>query len=186
MFPPADTSAIRHSFCKITNFQQNSKHFPVQKFIPNEASRRLKLSFFVKSAVITAEIYTFANLNRFCMATMPDMTKRKSITSDSTSIRHPLLAGFLAFVAYYIVFQAFYNKIAEGEFYPYTDLYDFLLYGTLNFIPIFIIFVADVSIVFKLNRLKDITTNMPSRRSGSTASTICSSRSRAMTLKRPY
>lgn len=87
---------------------------------------------------------------------MPDMTKRKSITSDYTSIRHPLLAGFLAFVAYYIVFQAFYNKIAEGEFYPYTDLYDFLLYGALNFFTILIIFIADVSIIFRYNRLNGI------------------------------
>ncbi len=92
---------------------------------------------------------------------MPDMTKRKSITSDSTSIRHPLLAGFLAFVAYYIVFQAFYNKISLGRFYSYSDFNELIFYGTLNFIPIFIIFVADVAIVFKLNRLKDIRWKIP-------------------------
>lgn len=40
-----------------------------------------------------------------------------------SSIRHPYLWAFMAFVVYYVVFQAFYNKIAAGTYYPYTELW---------------------------------------------------------------
>jgi len=71
-------------------------------------------------------------------------------------IRHPWLWGFLSFVVYYVVFQAFYNKIAAGTFYPYTELWQLPAHMALNFIPIFLIYVTDWAIIFKLNRIQDI------------------------------
>lgn len=75
---------------------------------------------------------------------------------DLASIRYPWLWGFLAFAVYYVVFQAFYNKIAAGTFYPYTELWQLPAHMALNFIPIFLIYVTDWVIIFKLNRIKDI------------------------------
>ena len=76
--------------------------------------------------------------------------------TDLTNIRHPWLWGFLAFVVYYVVFQAFYNKIAAGTFYPYTELWQLPAHMALNFIPIFLIYATDWAIIFKLNRILDI------------------------------
>lgn len=70
--------------------------------------------------------------------------------------QNTLLCGFIGFIVYYIAFQAFYNDISEGTCYPYTDIHDALLNVSLNFTPIFIIFVTDVSIIFKLDRLRNI------------------------------
>lgn len=75
---------------------------------------------------------------------------------DMARMKHPLLWGFLAFVVYYVVFQAFYNKIAAGTFYPYTELWQLPAHMALNFIPIFLIYLTDWLIIFRLNRIKDI------------------------------
>lgn len=80
---------------------------------------------------------------------------------ESGSIRHPYVAGFVAFVGYYMVFQPFYNKIATGEFYPYAYFWQMLAHMGLNFIPIFMIFLADVAIIFRLNPIKDIRWKLP-------------------------
>lgn len=73
-----------------------------------------------------------------------------------SSIRHPYLWAFMAFVVYYVVFQAFYNKIAAGTYYPYTELWQLPAHMALNFIPIFLIYLTDWVIIFKFNRIKDI------------------------------
>ncbi len=56
--------------------------------------------------------------------------------------------GFLAVVAYYVMFQCFYNMIAFKELYPYEDLHELLRGITLNFLPVSSVFCLNVIVVF--------------------------------------
>lgn len=90
---------------------------------------------------------------------MKNTTGERNIISGN--VRHPILLGFIAFVCYYIVFQLFYNKIAEKSYFPYRDFYGLLRGVALNFTPIFALFISDVSIIFRFNRIKDIRWKLP-------------------------
>lgn len=104
------------------------------------------------------------NIYRLCMMDNSMTSAPRNVRidghADLASIRHPWLWGFLAFVFYYIVFQAFYNKIATGTFYPYTELWQLPAHMALNFIPISLIYITDCMIIFKLNHINDIRCKM--------------------------
>lgn len=58
----------------------------------------------------------------------------------------------LAIVAYYVVFQMFYNMVAFRNVFPYEDASVLLKGIRLNFTPILIIFLIDMLIVLVLTR----------------------------------
>ena len=60
----------------------------------------------------------------------------------------------IAILGYYCWFQAFYNAVRYGEMFHYSDLNDFIVGITINFIPIFMLFIINLRIVFGL-KLKD-------------------------------
>lgn len=61
----------------------------------------------------------------------------------------------IAIIGYYCWFQAFYNAVRFGDMFYYSDLTDFIIGVASNFIPIFLLFVINLQIVFRLVRLKD-------------------------------
>lgn len=83
--------------------------------------------------------------------------KKKRFTGNFMSIDcRKFMWWFLAFVLYYFIFQTFYNKINEKSFFPYNNFEELVLFVSMNFIPIAVVFIADSLIIFRLVRVKDI------------------------------
>lgn len=62
----------------------------------------------------------------------------------------------LAFVAYYVVFQSFYNIVAERDIFPYKTVEQLLVNVSLNATPILVVFVAFYAIIFRKSQVKRI------------------------------
>jgi len=64
--------------------------------------------------------------------------------------------GFIAFVLFYLAFQAFYNQLVFGKFYPYDELWEMLVAVVLNFFPMLILLMANSLFVFRIVRIRNI------------------------------
>ena len=61
----------------------------------------------------------------------------------------------LVIILYYVLFQAFYNKVAYKTVWPYASVGKMLNGVALNFTPILVTFILNIVIIFYLNRIKD-------------------------------
>ncbi|MBP1663108.1 MAG: yehU 3 [Bacteroidetes bacterium] len=63
--------------------------------------------------------------------------------SLNSKLLHPCIV-----IAYYILFQLFYNLIDSKLLWPYESMHQFMVYFALNFIPIVITYIVNYVIVF--------------------------------------
>ncbi|GEM_PF-424815 len=66
------------------------------------------------------------------------------------------LSWLLVIVVYYIWFQAFYNIVRFRDAFPYEGVVDMLTGVAYNFPPIFLVFCANLFIVFRLVKVKNL------------------------------